>query len=271
MIGQKIAIVSDKAQTTRNKITGVLTRDHYQIIFLDTPGILPARNKLGEYMCKTAFEAMRDIEAILFVTDALCGLGARDDAILKRLTNAVSPVIALINKCDAAPVERIRQMELSLEKCKLFHSILSISAKTGENLSELESLLSQLLVEGPQFFPKDMVTDQPERMLCCEFIREKALQLLREEVPHGIGVSIEKMENRQDRDLMDIYATIYCERASHKGIILGRSGQMLKKIGISSRADIEWLLGTPVNLQLWVKVAEDWRNRNFLLRELGYA
>ena len=270
LIGQKIAIVTDRAQTTRNKITGVLTRDGYQIIFLDTPGVTQARNKLGEYMRHTALQATSDVEAILLVLDATVGVGERDEALMKRLKGANAPIFALINKCDAASEKRMAHMEHRLMEAGQFRQILRISALDGKNLDALESLLLECLTEGPQYFPEDMVTDQPERVICGELIREKALELLREEVPHGIGVSIDKMEMRDDRDLMDMYATIYCERETHKAIIIGKDGRMLKKIGSLARENIESLLGTRVNLQLWIKVAEDWRNRLSVLRELGY-
>ncbi len=270
MIGQKIAIVTDRAQTTRNKITGVLTRDGYQIIFLDTPGITKPNNKLGDYMQKVAFDACNEVEAILFVTDALNGVRERDGQLMDKLIKAKAPVIALINKADAASGAQVAEARAILSERNQFFTILEVSAKTGAGLDALESALVSHLVEGPQYFPEDMVTDQPERVICGELIREKALLLLREEVPHGVGVAVERMEKREDGDLMDVYATIYCERDSHKGIIIGRGGSMLRKIGESARHDIEWLLGCRVNLQLWIKVKDDWRNRPAVMHELGY-
>lgn len=270
LIGQKIAIVTDRAQTTRNKITGVLTREGYQIIFLDTPGVTQPRNKLGDYMQKVAFDACNEVEAILFVADALQGVRERDKQLLERLSRAKSPVLAFINKSDVASEDQLAAAKGALAECKVFEQVLTGSAQSGDGLSGLEESLCQYLVPGPQYFPDDMVTDQPERVICGEMIREKALQLLREEVPHGIGVGIDKIEKRGDREMMDVYATIYCERDPHKGIIIGKSGSMLKKIGELSRKDIEWLLGCRVNLQLWVKVKEDWRNKPSVLHELGY-
>lgn len=270
LIGQKIAIVTDRAQTTRNKITGVLSRDGYQIVFLDTPGVTQPRNKLGDYMQKVTFDACNEVEAILFVVDAPQGVGARDCALIERLMRAKAPVLALLNKSDAASAAQLAAAEESLRAHGQFAGILTGSAATGDGLEALEQALCEYLVPGPQYFPDDMVTDQPERVICGELIREKALQLLREEVPHGVGVGIDKMERRDDRDLMDVYATIYCERETHKGILIGKSGSMLKKIGEQSRRDIEWLLGCRVNLQLWVKVKDDWRNKPAVLRELGY-
>lgn len=270
LIGQKIAIVTDRAQTTRNKITGVLSREGYQIIFLDTPGVTKPNNKLGDYMQKVTFDACNEVEAILFVADALQGVRERDGQLMDKLSKAKAPVVALVNKADAAREEQVAEACEALAARKQFTSILTASAKTGEGLGALEKTLCSYLIEGPQYFPDDMVTDQPERIICGELIREKALLLLREEVPHGVGVAIDKMERREGTDLMDVYATIYCERDSHKGIIIGRGGTMLKKIGESARHDIEWLLGCRVNLQLWVKVKDDWRNRPSVLRELGY-
>ena len=270
LIGQKIAIVTDGAQTTRNKITGVLTRPTYQIVFLDTPGVTNPKNKLGEYMQKIAYDAMNEVEAILFMADATEGVRERDLALLEKLSTAKAPVVAFINKTDVASLGQANEAAEILEQQGFLKAILRGSAQNGKGLDELENTLRDLMVPGPQYFPEDMVTDQPERIICAELIREKALLLLREEVPHGVGVGVDKMERREDRDMMDIYATIYCERESHKGIIIGKGGSMLKRIGQESRKDIEWMLGCPVNLQLWIKIKEDWRNRQGMLHELGY-
>ncbi len=269
LVGQKIAIVTDRAQTTRNRITGVLTRRDYQMIFLDTPGMTKPRSKLGEYMQKVAEDASQDTEAILFVVDAQNGVRERDADVMRLLKNERSPVIVLINKCDAASAAQMADAREKIAEAG-FETVLAISAKTGENLDRLEELLKGYLTEGPQYFPEDMVTDQPERVICAEMIREKTLQLLRDEIPHGIGVGIDRMELRPEGDLMDVWATLYCERESHKGIIIGKGGKMLKRIGTEARKDIEWLLGVRVNLQLWIKVKEDWRNRQQMLNELGY-
>ena len=270
LIGQKIAIVSDRAQTTRNKITGVFSKPDCQMIFLDTPGVTNPKNKLGEYMQKVAYDAINEVEAILFVADAEQGVRERDAMILEKLKNAKAPVIAFINKTDAASLGQANEAQEVLEQQGFIKEILRGSAGTGKGLDELERVLSTYMVPGPQYFPDDMVTDQPERIIVGELIREKALLMLREEVPHGVGVGVDKMERREDRDMMDIYATIYCERESHKGIIIGKGGSMLKRIGQESRKDIEWMLGCPVNLQLWIKIKEDWRNRPGMLHELGY-
>ncbi len=270
LIGQKIAIVSDRAQTTRNKITGVLSKPDYQMIFLDTPGVTMPKNKLGEYMQKVAYDAINEVEAILFVADAEQGVRERDAMILEKLSHAKAPVIAFINKTDAASLGQSNECQETLEQQGFIKEILRGSAVNNKGLEELERALSAYMVPGPQYFPDDMVTDQPERIIVGELIREKTLLLLREEVPHGVGVGVDKMERREDRDMMDVYATIYCERESHKGIIIGKGGSMLKRIGQDSRRDIEWMLGCPVNLQLWVKIKEDWRNRPGMLHELGY-
>jgi len=198
------------------------------------------------------------------------GVRERDTALLERLETAKAPVFAFVNKCDAANGEKIEAAKQALMEKTFLRGVLQGSAETGEGLDRLEHALLECLPGGPQYFPEDMVTDQPERIICAELIREKALMLLREEVPHGVGVGIDKIEHREGRDLTDVYATIYCERESHKGIIIGKGGSMLKKIGQESRKDIEWLLGGPVNLQLWVKIKEDWRNRQGMLHELGY-
>ena len=270
LIGQKIAIVTDRAQTTRNRITGVLTGDGFQMIFLDTPGMTRPKNKLGEYMQKVAESASDDVEAALFLVDATQGVRERDREILERLKTVKVPILGVINKSDAASAKQMTEIRETLVQTGLFAKILSISAKNGDGTDKLLDTLKGYLTEGPQYFPEDMVTDQPERVICAEMIREKALELLREEVPHGIGVGIDKIEAREGGGLTDVWATIYCERESHKGIIIGRGGKMLKKIGIEARKDIEWLLGVRVNLQLWIKVKDDWRNRQQMLYELGY-
>ena len=269
LVGQKIAIVTDRAQTTRNRITGILTRKDYQMIFLDTPGMTKPRNKLGDYMQKTAEDASKDTEAILFVVDALQGVRDRDAEVMKHLRTQRSPVVVLINKCDAASAAQMQEARDAIREAG-FETVLAISAKTEEGLDRLEQLLCGYLTEGPQYYPDDMVTDQPERVICAEMIREKALELLREEIPHGIGVGIDRMQMRPDGKLMDVWATVYCERESHKAIIIGKGGKMLKRIGSEARKEIEWLLDVQVNLQLWIKVKEDWRNRQQMLNELGY-
>lgn len=271
MVGQKVAIVSDKAQTTRNQIRGILTRPDYQMVFIDTPGIHQPKNKLGDYMVRVAYAALNEVECILFMLDPTNGFREKDESILKQLNHAKSPVIALINKADIATEHQLQALHERLDaENETFDAILEISAKTQNGLPELEEHLRRYLAEGPQYFPEDMITDQPERVICGEMIREAALQLLREEIPHGIGVDIDKMSAREDREMMDIWAAIYCEKESHKRIIIGKGGAMLKQIGSTSRREIEWLLGQRVNLQLWIKVRSGWRDKAGDLRMLGY-
>lgn len=269
-VGQKVSIVSARAQTTRNRVMGVLTKPAYQIVFLDTPGVTTPKNRLGEYMLKVAYDSLNEVEAVLFLVDAEKGIREKDEALLEKLASAKAPVIAAINKIDAAKPESVCTMRKQLEAVSYVSSVSEISAETGEGVEALESLLASHLVEGPKYFPDDMVTDLPERVICAEMIREKALTLLKEEVPHGIGVGVDKMVQREDKPICDIWATIYCEREGHKGIIIGKGGAMLKKIGAEARHDMEWMLGVRVNLQLWVKVKDDWRNSLSTMRELGY-
>ena len=269
-VGQKVSIVSSRAQTTRNRVMGVLTRPEYQIVFLDTPGVTTPQNRLGEYMLKIAYDSLNEVEAVLFLADGEKGIREKDSALLQKLASAKAPVLAAINKIDTAKAETVAAMHEQLRAMSFLSSIVAISAETGEGVKELEALLVSHLVEGPKYFPDDMVTDLPERVICAEMIREKTLILLREEVPHGVGVSVDKMIQREDKPVYDIWATIYCEREGHKGIIIGKGGSMLKKIGEQARHDMEWMLGMRVNLQLWVKVKEDWRNSISTMRELGY-
>lgn len=270
LVGQKIAIVSPRAQTTRNRITGVLTRPGYQMVFLDTPGVAAPKNRLGEYMRRIAYAALDEVEAVLYLVDPINGLRERDEALVERIKQAKAPRIGVINKIDAASLEQVEAAEAFLSRSDCFDHILRISAQDGAGVVKLEELLRGYLIEGPQYFPDDMVTDIPERLLCAELIREKALLLLREEVPHGVGVEVDRMSARPDGSITDIWATLYCERDGHKGIVIGRSGTMLRRIGETARKDMEWMLGTQVNLQLYVKVREDWRNSTSALRELGY-
>lgn len=271
MVGQKISIVSERAQTTRNRIAGVVTRKNYQIVFLDTPGVTGAKNRLGEYMLKVAYDSLKEVECILFMLDASKGLREMDEGLISTLRERAgdTPVVAAINKSDISTLDGIETIRERLEKESFIKRILPISAETGRNVEKLEEILAGYLVEGPMYYPEDMVTDQPMRVITAEIIREKALRSLRQEIPHGIGVDIERIFLRED-GINDIDAVIYCERDSHKGIIIGRAGAMLKRIGSSARPEIETLFGTKVNLKLWVKVRPDWRNSPNALRELGY-
>ena len=271
IVGQKVSVVSHRAQTTRNKIMGVYHGTGYQMIFIDTPGVTMPKNKLGEYMVKVAYDAINEVEGILYMVDSENGLREKDEAILERLKGAKSPVIAAINKTDISSMKAVDEIREKLSGYDFIREIISISAVEGSGVDKLIATLSNLLPEGPQYFPSDMVTDVPERFICAEMIREKTLIFLSDEIPHGIGVDIEKIAPHDGRDdMIDIYAVIYCERDSHKGIIIGKGGSMLKKIGSQARHDIEWLMGARVNLQLHVKVKSDWRNSGSMLHELGY-
>lgn len=271
MVGQKISIVSERAQTTRNKIMGVVSRKNYQIIFIDTPGVTSPKNKLGEYMLKLAYDSIDEVEAVLLMFDATKGIREKDEQLLVTLKERVgkSHVIAAINKTDLASFDDIYTMTERLNGESWIDSVISICAQSGRNVDKLEKMIYDCLVEGPQYFPDDMVTDQPMWAICTEMIRETTLRLLRDEIPHGIGVGIDKIELRED-GIHDVFATIYCERETHKGIIIGHKGSMLKRIGTDSRVSIESLFGTKVNLQLWVKIRPDWRNSVSALKEFGF-
>jgi GTP-binding protein Era len=270
LIGEKIAIISDKPQTTRNRIQCILTRENYQIIFVDTPGIQKPKNKLGEYMIKAARNSLSDMEAILFVIDAAGGIGNGDREIAEWLKEINVPVILAANKMDIADKEKARYQINEFKEFGNFIEGVEISAVQQTNLKLLEQKLVACLPEGPKYYPDDMITDQPERVIISEIIREKGLELLREEVPHGIGVEIESIKEREDKNLVEIHASILCEKASHKGIVIGKGGHMLKSIGSRSRVDIERFLGVKVYLELFVKVKSDWRNDPNTLKTLGY-
>ena len=266
-VGEKIAIVSDRPQTTRNKILGVLSRDDWQIVFVDTPGIHTPRTKLGEFMAKATAQAKEGVDAVLAVVDAQ-HIGYRDMEILKDIEGMNCPKFLAVNKLDLVDDAKLMPQLQRLNELE-FDQIIPVSALKGDNMDELLQMLQQSLQEGPKYFPDDMITDQPERVLCAEIIREKALNNLREEIPHGVGVEMLGMEKLSD-NLTEIHATLYCEKASHKSIIIGKQGKMLKTIGTQARYDIERILDTKVMLQLWVKVREGWRDRAGDLRTLGY-
>ncbi|NLX61374.1 MAG: GTPase Era [Tissierellia bacterium] len=270
IIGEKISIISDKPQTTRNKIQLIYTEENFQIIFLDTPGIQIPRNKLGEYMLKVSKETLEEVDIITFIVDESMETGRLDQYIIDELKGVKTPIILLINKIDKISREDVDKLIKKYEKMNMFEDIIPISAIKGENIDSYIEAIKKLLPEGPQYFPEDMITDQPERFIISEIIREKALENLSEEVPHGIFVEIERISKREDKDLIDVNAVIYCERESHKGIIIGKNGRMLKSIGRSARQDIEKLLGSQVNLQLWVKVEKNWRERESKVRYFGY-
>ena len=267
LVGEKVAIVSNRPQTTRNRIMGVMTRQDCQIVFLDTPGIHHPRTRLGEYMMQSVRDAMDGMDGMLVLVDAT-QVGEQDRRIVTEMGEKKVPKMLALNKIDLMPKEKLLALMATFADCG-YDAIIPISARDGDGLEELARALIASLPEGPQYFPEDMMTDQPERQICAEMIREKALLHLRDEVPHGIGVEMMAM-NKESDDFMEIHATIYCERDAHKGIIIGKHGAMLQLIGSEARKDIEQLLGMHVNLKLWVKVRPDWRNRMDDLRTLGY-
>ena len=270
LIGQKIAITSNKPQTTRNKIQTVYTCEQGQIVFLDTPGIHKAKNKLGDYMVNVAQHTLSGVDVILWLVEPSTFIGAGERHIIEQLKKTKTPVILVINKTDTVKREEILTFIDAYRKELDFAEIVPVSALKGDNTQDLIDSIFKYLPYGPMFYDEDTVTDQPQRQIVSELIREQALRCLDEEIPHGIAVSIDQMKWRADDSIVDIDATIVCERDSHKGIIIGKGGSMLKKIGSRARKEIEDLLETQVNLKLWVKVKKDWRDSDFLLKNFGY-
>lgn len=268
LIGQKIAITSNKPQTTRNRIQTVLTREEGQIVFVDTPGIHKAKNKLGEYMVNVAERTLNEVDVVLWLVEPTTFIGAGEKHIAEQLGKVKTPVVLVINKVDMVKKEDILTFIDAYRKIYDFAEIVPVSARSGANTEELLKVIFKYLPYGPQFYDEDTITDQPERQIVAELIREKALHSLNEEIPHGIAVAIDRMKYRHK--IVDIDATIICERDSHKGIIIGKQGAMLKKIGSTARFEIERMLDCKVNLQLWVKVKKDWRDSDFLIRNFGY-
>ena len=271
VVGEKIAIMSDKPQTTRNTIQAVYTDEEAQVVFLDTPGIHKPKNKLGEFMVKSATDAFKNVDLVLFVVDESKKIGPGDRKIIDDLKNIKTPVVLVLNKIDQLNEEELFDLMKMYNAEGVFEQIVPISALKGRNINELLKVIKSHLEEGPQYFPDYMITDQPERVLVSELIREKVLHYIHDEVPHGVAVEIERMKSRKDKEIVDISAVIYCERDSHKGIIIGKNGRKLKGIGKSARADIELLLGSQANLQLWVKVKENWRNLQNYVSNFGYT
>lgn len=270
VIGQKIAIMSDKPQTTRNKVQGVYTENDAQIIFIDTPGIHKPKHKLGDFMMKVAYQTLREVDLILFVVDAKEGFGGGDQFIIEQLQNVKTPVFLVINKIDLIHPDQLIQFIDQYREKYDFAEIIPISALQGNNINTLKEQIIEYLEEGPQFYPADQVTDHPERFIVSELIREKVLHLTREEIPHSIAVGIEQMKEREGGTVY-IGATIVVERSSQKGIIIGKQGTMLREIGKRARGDIEALLGSKIFLELWVKVQKDWRNKPGFLRDFGFS
>jgi len=269
LIGQKIAITSNKPQTTRNRIQTVLTTEEGQIVFVDTPGIHKAKNKLGEYMVNVAERTVNEVDVVLWLVEPSTFIGAGEKHIATQLAKVKTPVVLVINKVDMVKKEEVLTFIDAYRKIYDFAAIVPVSARSGENTEELLKVIMKFLPYGPQFYDEDTITDQPERQIVAELIREKALHCLNDEIPHGIAVAIDSMKYR--RKIVDIDATIICERDSHKGIIIGKQGAMLRKIGSTARYEIERLLDCKANLQLWVKVKKDWRDSDFLIKNFGYT
>ena len=270
LCGTKIAIVSDKPQTTRTRITGVLTRDEYQMVFLDTPGLHKPKNRLGDFMVKVVNETVADVDTVLLLVEPVARIGIPEQMLIDKIKQFDMPAILVINKIDTVEKETLLEvMAMYAEACD-FLAVIPLSAKNGDGVELLEYVLREQCFDSPALFPEDMVSYQPERQIVAEIVREKLLTLLDKEVPHGTAIEIEKYSEREDSDVLDIGAVIYCERKSHKGIIIGKNGAMLKKVGAMARADIEEMLGCRVYLQLWVKVKEGWRDSLGLIRNFGY-
>lgn len=270
MLGTKIAIVSSKPQTTRTKIMGVLTTGDTQLVFTDTPGYHKPHNKLGEKMNQAVGDSIGGVDACLFVVEAKGKIKKGEFELMEKFKKLKVPVILAINKIDMLKdKEELLEQIAEFSSLYDFEAVVPVCAQTGENVKDVLQELDKLAVESPHFFPDDTLTDQPERVLAAEIIREKILRLMDKEVPHGIAVSIEKMREREDKDILDIEAIIYCERESHKGMVIGKKGAMLKKISTYARQDLENFFGIKVNLQTWVKVKEDWRNREGLIHNFG--
>jgi GTP-binding protein Era len=268
MVGQKVAIMSDKPQTTRNKIMGIVNGENSQTIFIDTPGIHKPRHRLGEIMVRAAESTLSEVDVVVWVVDCTQKMGSGDEFVAERLKKAQTPVILALNKIDLMDKRELLPLLESYSQLRDFAAVIPISAKTGENVDGFSSEISKRLPRGPMYFPEDMVTDQPERLIMAELIREKALEMTREEIPHAIGVEMEEITPRPNGDIY-ARAVIYVERDSQKGIVIGKKGAMLKEIGKKGREDIEALLGNKVFLELWVKVKKDWRNSNRAIQQIA--
>ncbi|SHJ79434.1 GTPase Era [Paramaledivibacter caminithermalis] len=270
IVGQKILIMSDKPQTTRNKIQTIYNDENSQIIFLDTPGIHKPKNKLGEHMVKAAKDTLNEVDVIVFLVDESKNIGPGDRYILELLQDVKTPVILGINKIDKIEPDIFKGIYEEYSKYNVFDEIIGLSAINGKNVDVLIEKITDRLPEGPKYFPPDMITDQPERFIVSEIIREKLLHYLQDEVPHGVAVIVNFMRKRENKDIIDIDVTIYCERNSHKSIIIGKNGKKIKGVGKSARQEIENLLGSKVYMEIWVKVKKDWREKENILRNLGY-
>ena len=270
LVGEKIAIVSDKPQTTRSRITAIVNRGETQFVLLDTPGFHKPRTRLGDYMVNVVKESVADVDAVLLLVEPVAAIGAQEEALIERIEQTGAPALLVINKIDTVEKTRLLEVMALYNARHSFEAILPVSAKTGEGLEELMEELDKYAEEGPHFFPDDMITDQPERQICAELVREKLLLCLDKEIPHGTAVEVTRFTEREN-GIIDLEVTIYCEKDSHKGIIIGKKGAMLKKIGELAREDIEDFLGAKVFLQTWVKVKENWRDSMAQLRNFGFT
>ena len=270
LVGEKIAIVSNKPQTTRNRICGIVTKGNTQFVFVDTPGYHRARTKLGDYMVNTVRESIADVDATILVVEPIASIGAQEEGLIEKIKGSKCPAILAINKIDTIEKEKLLEVIAAYSQAAVFDAIIPISAKTGDGVEELLKVCEKYAIEGPFLFDEDLTTDQPERQVMAEIIREKLLWCLDKEIPHGTAVEITTFSER-DSGVIDIDATIYCEKASHKGIIIGKQGAMLKKISSMARQDCEKFMGTKVYLTTWVKVKENWRDSDFLVRNFGYS
>ena len=270
LVGEKIAIVSNKPQTTRNRICGIVTKDNTQFVFIDTPGYNKARTKLGDYMVNVTRDSIADVDLTILVVEPIAAIGPQEEGLIAQIKERKCPAILAINKIDTVEKENLLAVIDAYGQTGVFDAIVPISAKSGENIDDLLKVCGDYAVDGPFLFPEDLTTDQPERQVMAEIIREKLLWCLDREVPHGTAVEITKFSER-DSGIIDIDATIYCEKASHKGIIIGKHGDMLKKISSMARNNCEKFMGTKVYLTTWVKVKENWRDSDFLVRNFGYS
>ena len=269
LVGEKIAIVSNKPQTTRNRITAIVSRGNTQFVLMDTPGFHKPRTRLGDYMVNVVKESVADVDAVLLLVEPVAAIGPQEEELIQRLKSTGAPAILVINKIDTVDKTRLLSVMALYAQAFDFDAVIPVSAKTGEGLEELMDEMEKYALEGPHLFPDDMITDQPERQICAELVREKLLQCLDKEIPHGTAVEVTKFSER-DNGIIDLEVTIYCEKDSHKGIIIGKKGAMLKKIGELARRDIEAFMGTKVYLQTWVKVKENWRDSLAQLRNFGF-
>ena len=270
LVGEKIAIVSNKPQTTRNRICGIVTREETQFVFVDTPGYHRARTKLGDYMVNVAKDSIADVDATILVIEPIASIGPQEESLIEKIKASGCPAVLAINKIDTVEKESLLEVIAVYSQAAAFDAIVPISAKTGDGVEQLLDICAKYAQEGPFLFPEDLTTDQPERQVMAEIIREKLLWCLDKEIPHGTAVEITTFSER-DSGVIDIDATIYCEKASHKGIIIGKQGAMLKKISTMARNDCEKFMGTKVYLTTWVKVKENWRDSDFLVRNFGYS